>query len=75
MLETKDFDLNPVWKNKDAPFFPHKCLSYGLSKWAFLTCANFIEKFYEKIDSEPPYQPYEDKLKDEIEIEWSGGSF
>ena len=75
MLETQDFDLNPQWTDKEAPFFPHKCLSYGLCRWVFSSCTCFIEVFYEKIDSEPPYQPYEDKLKGEIEIEWSGGSF
>lgn len=50
------------------PFFPDKCFSIGLVKWAFNSVLNFTDTFYLNLGLIPPYE----KIKSKLEIIMDG---
>lgn len=56
------FEINK-YTGKDNPFFPDKCLSSGLVKWAITNIVEFTDKFYTSIGLIPPYEKIRHKLQ------------
>ena len=55
------FELNR-FTGKDNPFFPDKCFSAGLVKWAIDKVLEFTDSFYLNIGLIPPYEKLKNKL-------------
>lgn len=67
-LKTKRYEdifkqkFNPNPFVKGGPFFPNRCLGHGCSKWALLTCLNFSDEFYKRMELKPLYEPLRDLI-------------
>lgn len=49
-LKNKHFQLNNLIGNKSIyTFFPHKCLSYSCAEWAYNSCIDFVNDFYNRM--------------------------
>ena len=55
------FQLNE-FTGIDNPFFPDKCLSYGLVAWAIKNVLDFIDTFFIRIGIIPPYEKIRHKI-------------
>lgn len=55
------FQLNE-FTGADNPFFPDKCLSYGMAAWAYKTVIDFINLFFVRIGIIPPYEKIRHKI-------------
>lgn len=50
-LKNKNFQLNNLISGKSIyTFFPHKCLSYSCAEWAYNSCIDFVNDFYNRMD-------------------------
>lgn len=65
-LESKNIDKNPFTSGGGLGEY----LSYDCAGWAFNSSIAFLNEFYDRIDADPPYSAYEDKLKSEMETDW-----
>lgn len=67
-LKTKNFEEVPYIDGDSRPYFPDRCLSYGCAKWVLKSSLKFINEFYNKIGTNPPYHRYEDMYWDDLEV-------
>ncbi len=55
-LAKKKFELNPFISDDYPPFFPHKCLGYGLAKWCVSGSVRFADEFHKRMGIPPRYE-------------------
>jgi len=50
-----EYTLNPFMSESINPFFPDKCMGYGLAKWASDSSIIFVNEFFARMSIKSPY--------------------
>lgn len=56
------FSLNPWYKDKGNPFYPHKCLGHGCAEWAVLSSLQLADEFSKRMGITPTYNNVRPRL-------------
>jgi len=61
-LFSNKFELNPL-TGINNPFFPDKCLGFGIARWAITSCLQFTDEFFNRLGLLPTYNHIRSRIK------------